>query len=61
MQLRFRHPRFGAYTLRFKPAIDGWIVTDAPDTLFRLGRENPVPLIIGTNSDEGTTLQRMQK
>jgi para-nitrobenzyl esterase len=44
------------HTLRFKPVIDGWIIPDSPDTLFRLHRENPVPLIIGTNSDEGTTL-----
>jgi len=43
-------------TLRFKPTIDGVIIPDAPDTLFRLGRENPVPLIIGTNNDEGTLL-----
>jgi para-nitrobenzyl esterase len=43
-------------TLGFKPTIDGWTIPDSPDTLFRLGRENPVPLIIGTNSDEGSTL-----
>ena len=43
-------------TLRFLPTIDGWLIPDSPDTLYRLHRENPVPLIIGTNSDEGTTL-----
>ena len=47
---------WSVHTLRFKPTIDGWLVPDSPDTLFRLHRENPVPLIIGTNSDEGTTL-----
>jgi para-nitrobenzyl esterase len=44
------------HTLRFKPTIDGWLIPDSPDTLYRLHRENPVPLIIGTNSDEGATL-----
>jgi para-nitrobenzyl esterase len=44
------------HTLRFKPVIDGWLIPDSPDTLYRLHRENPVPLIIGTNSDEGATL-----
>ncbi|MFA4848248.1 MAG: carboxylesterase family protein [Methanoregula sp.] len=40
----------------FEPTIDGWLIPDSPDTLFRLHRENPVPLIIGTNADDGTTL-----
>lgn len=40
----------------FEPTIDGWIVPDAPEELFRLHRENPVPLIIGSNADDGTTL-----
>jgi para-nitrobenzyl esterase len=44
------------HTLRFKPTIDGWLVPESPDTLFHLHRQNPVPLIIGTNSNEGTTL-----
>jgi len=44
------------HTLRFKPTIDGWLIPDSPETLYRLHRENPVPLIIGTNSDEGATL-----
>lgn len=47
---------WNTHTLKFKPTIDGWLIPDSPDTLFRLGRENPVPLIIGTNSDEGATL-----
>jgi para-nitrobenzyl esterase len=40
----------------FEPTIDGWEVPDAPDTLFGLQRENPVPLMIGHNADDGTTL-----
>ncbi len=40
----------------FEPTIDGWVIPDSPDNLFLLHRENPVPLIIGTNENEGTTL-----
>ena len=44
------------YLLKFKPTIDGWLIPDSPDTLFYFHHQNPVPLIIGTNSDEGTLL-----
>jgi para-nitrobenzyl esterase len=40
----------------FEPTIDGWLIPDSPDTLYRLHRINPVPLIIGSNADDGTTL-----
>jgi para-nitrobenzyl esterase len=40
----------------FEPTIDGWLIPDAPDNLFRLHSENPVPLMIGNNADDGTTL-----
>jgi para-nitrobenzyl esterase len=40
----------------FEPTIDGWLVPDSPDNLFRLHRQNPVPLIIGTNANDGVTL-----
>jgi para-nitrobenzyl esterase len=40
----------------FEPTIDGWLIPDSPDILFRLHRQNPVPLIIGNNADDGTTL-----
>ncbi len=40
----------------FEPTIDGWLITDSPEELFRLHRENHVPLIIGNNADDGTTL-----
>ena len=40
----------------FEPTIDGWLIPDSPDTLFRLHRQNPVPLIIGNNADDGSTL-----
>ncbi|MFA4876386.1 MAG: carboxylesterase family protein [Methanoregula sp.] len=40
----------------FEPTIDGWLIPDSPDTLFRNHRENPVPLIIGSNLNDGRTL-----
>ncbi len=40
----------------FEPTIDGWLIPDSPDTLFRNHRINSVPLIIGSNADDGTTL-----
>ena len=40
----------------FEPTIDGWLIPESPDTLFNLHRQNPVPLIIGNNADDGTTL-----
>jgi para-nitrobenzyl esterase len=44
------------HTLGFKPVADGWIIPDEPDTLFLSHRENPVPLIIGNNANDGITL-----
>ena len=44
------------HTLQFEPTIDGWLIPDSPDTLYRLHRENPVPLMIGTNANDGSTL-----
>jgi para-nitrobenzyl esterase len=40
----------------FEPTIDGWVVPEAPEEVFRRHGENPVPLIIGNNADDGTTL-----
>ena len=40
----------------FEPTIDGWVVPDAPENVFRLHRENPVPLIVGNNAGDGTAL-----
>ncbi|ACL17209.1 Carboxylesterase type B [Methanosphaerula palustris E1-9c] len=44
------------HTLKFEPTIDGWILPDSVDNLFRLHRENPVPFVIGTNANDGVTL-----
>jgi para-nitrobenzyl esterase len=44
------------HTLRFIPTIDGNIIPEEPEKIFLDGRQNPVPLIMGTNSDEGSIL-----
>ncbi len=44
------------HTLKFEPTIDGWLLPDSVDALFGLHKENPVPFMIGTNANDGTTL-----
>lgn len=34
----------------FTPTIDGWLLPYAPEEVFRQGREDPIPLIIGNNA-----------
>lgn len=46
----------GFHNVAFKPTVDGWLIPEAPQEVFRQGRQNPVPIIIGSNADEGTLL-----
>jgi len=39
---------------RFAPIVDGWVVPDDPGSIFLEGKQNNVPLIAGSNADEGT-------
>jgi para-nitrobenzyl esterase len=39
------------------PNTDGWVLTEAPGHLFKAGRQHDVPLMIGVNSNEWTTLR----
>lgn len=58
-------------TLRSKPAeellkasntpttsaiVDGWVLPQDVQTIFSQGKQNDVPLLVGNNADEGTTL-----
>ncbi len=43
-------------TPHFQPVIDGYILTDSIDNLFKNHREYPVPFIIGTTADDGITV-----
>lgn len=48
----------GAATASFRTdgIVDGWVIPEQPYTLFAEGRQNRVPVLVGFNSDEGTTL-----
>jgi para-nitrobenzyl esterase len=39
---------------KMRPVIDGWVIPENPWTLFSAGRQAKVPLLIGTNADEGS-------
>jgi para-nitrobenzyl esterase len=39
---------------RFAPIVDGWVVPDDPGAIFEAGKQHPVPLIAGSNADEGS-------
>ncbi len=36
--------------------VDGWVLPDLPSAIFAAGAQNDVPVIVGSLSDEGTTL-----
>ncbi len=39
-----------------RPTVDGWVLPQDIYTIFAEGKQNDVPLIVGNNADEGTTL-----
>src|SRR6185369_14947176 len=39
---------------RFAPIVDGWVIPDDPGAIFAAGKQANVPLIVGTNADEGS-------
>jgi para-nitrobenzyl esterase len=41
-----------------RPMIDGRLVLDAPDVLLNRGRQNDVPLLTGSNADDGNEIPR---
>jgi para-nitrobenzyl esterase len=43
-------------TGRFSPNIDGWVFPSSIRDIFAGGRQNDVPLIVGSNADEGASL-----
>ena len=43
--------------LQIQPVIDGWLMPDAPGRIFSAGKQRKVPLIIGSNAREMTTLR----
>ncbi len=44
----------------YEPIVDGWLIPDDPSDLFDAGKQHNIPLIIGSNADEGTLfIQKM--
>lgn len=41
---------------RLSPTIDGWVFPDSIRQIFADGRQNPVPVIVGSTADEGSSL-----
>lgn len=39
-----------------RPIVDGWVLPQDVATIFSQGHQNDVPLLVGFNADEGTTL-----
>ncbi len=48
-------PGAGAYP--FTPIVDGYVVPEDVYLIFAKGKQNRVPVLVGSNSDEGTTLR----
>jgi para-nitrobenzyl esterase len=44
---------FGPSTYRYGPCVDGWVIPDLPLNIFEAGKQNNVPLLIGSMADEG--------
>jgi para-nitrobenzyl esterase len=38
----------------FGPIVDGWVLPEDLDTVFAAGKQNDVPLLVGSNANEGT-------
>jgi para-nitrobenzyl esterase len=42
----------------FEPIIDGWVIPQSPAQIFASGLQAKVPLIVGTNADEGSVFTK---
>jgi para-nitrobenzyl esterase len=42
----------------FEPIIDGWVIPASPAQIFASGQQANVPLIVGTNADEGSVFTK---
>ncbi len=58
--LESSHPRIGLFGggRKMGPAIDGYVIPRPPLETFAAGEQNAVPVILGSNADEGTLFTR---
>ncbi|MGA7627210.1 carboxylesterase/lipase family protein [Methanoregula sp.] len=47
---------WSTHTVMFEPNVDGWVLPDTLDNLYLNHQEDAVPLIVGNNANDGTTL-----
>jgi para-nitrobenzyl esterase len=45
----------------YEPCVDGWVIPDIPLNLFEAGKQQNVPLLIGTNADEWALFHLLYK
>jgi len=46
--------------VQFQPIVDGWVLPEDPALMFDAGRAHAVPVIAGTNTDDGAALMLFQ-
>jgi para-nitrobenzyl esterase len=46
---------------RYEPCVDGWVETDLPLNIFEAGKQQDVPLLIGSTADEWALFQLLAK
>jgi len=49
------HTKSNEYNFRFRPNIDGWLLTDEIANIYAAGQQNDVPMLTGFNADEGSS------
>lgn len=49
------HTKNNEYNFRFRPNIDGWLLTDEVAKIYSEGQQNNVPMLTGFNADEGSS------
>ncbi|KAL9487940.1 hypothetical protein ACSS6W_000217 [Trichoderma asperelloides] len=52
---------YQSLALSYLPRPDGYVLTDSPDVLARAGKFHHVPMILGTQEDEGTLFSIFQR
>ncbi len=50
---------FASSAFPFWAIVDGWVIPDDPDKLFKSGKQADVPFMVGTNADEGSMFTMM--
>ena len=46
---------------RYEPCVDGWVVSDLPFNIFQAGKQNDVPLLLGSTADEWALFQLLAR